>query len=73
MDEKEMVEMDAGEVAENLADLIRDNRDDFPERIGAVNNFRQVGVLTRDAGFVVTLADGSEYQVTVVQSRQARG
>ncbi|MGH9783804.1 MAG: hypothetical protein ACRD88_06420 [Terriglobia bacterium] len=72
MDEKHMIEMEASEVADNLADLIRDNRDDFPERIAAVNDYRAVGMLTSDAGFVMTLGDGSEFQVTVVKSRAAR-
>jgi hypothetical protein len=30
--------------------------------------FRAAGVLTNNAGFVVTLADGSEYQITIVRS-----
>ncbi|MBI3201584.1 MAG: hypothetical protein HYZ29_08580 [Myxococcales bacterium] len=36
----------------------------------AVETFRDAGMLTDDAGFVVTLRDGSEFQITVVQSRK---
>ncbi len=36
--------------------------------IEKVLSFREAGVLTRDAGVVVTLADGREYQITVVRS-----
>ena len=34
-----------------------------------VRTFEEEGVLTRNAGLVITMADGSEFQVTVVQSR----
>jgi len=30
-------------------------------------------MLTNDAGIVVTMKDGSEFQITIVQSRPARG
>ena len=38
------------------------------ENVEAVS-YEAAGVLTRDAGFVVHLPDGSEFQVTVVRSR----
>ena len=34
--------------------------------------FREDGVLTSDAGFVARLPDGSEFQITIVQSKGAR-
>jgi hypothetical protein len=37
-----------------------------------VRSFRDEGVLTNNAGVVVTLPDGSEFQVTIVQSERAR-
>ena len=33
-----------------------------------VTTFSDAGLLTRDRGLVVTLADGSEFQVTIVRS-----
>jgi hypothetical protein len=36
-----------------------------------VRSFRDEGVLTDNAGIVVTLEDGSEFQVTIVQSERA--
>jgi hypothetical protein len=36
-----------------------------------VGTFAEAGVLTNDAGVVVALDDGSEFQITVVQSRGA--
>lgn len=34
-----------------------------------VRSFREAGVLTNDAGLVLYLDDGSEYQITIVRSR----
>lgn len=34
-----------------------------------VRSYEEAGVLTRDAGFIVSMEDGSEYQITVVRSR----
>jgi hypothetical protein len=47
---------DAG-LGEDLADVKR------------VRTFEEEGVLTTDAGLVITTADGAEYQVTIVKSR----
>lgn len=35
----------------------------------SVSSYEEGGYLTRDAGFVIRMEDGSEYQVTVVRSR----
>jgi hypothetical protein len=34
-----------------------------------VNTFEEEGVMTYDKGLVITLPDGSEYQITIIQSR----
>lgn len=34
-------------------------------------NFTETGLLTRDAGVLLKIEDGSEFQITVVQSRRA--
>jgi len=57
----------------------RDVADDWKDEIdggGALADCRVTtydagGYLTRDAGLVVQLADGSEFQITIVQSRHA--
>jgi len=36
-----------------------------------VTSYADGGYLTRDAGLVVRLADGSEFQITIVQTRHA--
>lgn len=33
------------------------------------SSYREMGVLTRDDGLVLKLADGSEFQITIVRSR----
>lgn len=47
--------------------------DDEASVVGAgpvvTQTFEELGVLTSDAGFVIRLADGSEFQVTIVKSR----
>ena len=37
--------------------------------IERVSTYDEAGVLTQDAGLVITTADGSEFQLTIVQSR----
>ncbi len=57
----------------------RDTDDDWKEDIDAdaaladcgITTFEAGGYLTRDAGLVVRLPDGSEFQITIVQSRYA--
>lgn len=65
-------------VANTLAETLRefsvpvvDLKGDEVTSVESVVGFEQTGLLTRDAGFVVTLANGSEFQVTVVLSKRA--
>ena len=37
--------------------------------VECVRTFEEEGVLTSDAGLVITMADGSQYQLTLVRSR----
>lgn len=37
----------------------------------AITSYADGGYLTRDAGLVLRLADGSEFQITIVQTRHA--
>lgn len=70
--------MDATRLAEILVDLLDEHVDDIEdaglpadELTGVeVETFADADVLTEDAGFVVTLRDGTEFQVTVIQSRK---
>jgi hypothetical protein len=53
----------------DVMDMLSEN-DDFPEFEGNHSqSFVSVGMLTYNKGMVVRLKDGSEFQVTIVQSR----
>ena len=58
----------------NLIDAQRRSRDeiDMPDGMGEiaeVEDFVQAGMLTRDKGLIVRFADGSEFDITITQSR----
>jgi hypothetical protein len=67
---------DAYAIASALSDVITERVEEafeiFVEHgldVARADTFAECGVLTQDAGFVVTLADGTTYQITVVRSR----
>jgi len=61
--------MDAKQFAVRLNDIISECDEAAFRR---VETFEEVGLLTRDNGIVVTMRDGSQFQITIVESRQAR-
>ena len=56
--------MDEREFARFLADTL-----EMDEEIYDVSTFEEVGLLTMDAGIVVRMEDGSEFQITIVRGR----
>ncbi len=57
-----------------LSALIQDAlymHDEACEVVSDTDSFDAAGVLTRDDGIVVKMQDGSEFQVTVVRSKDA--
>jgi len=59
---------------EEIAYMDADDRErfDVPAELAdldRVSTFEEAGVLTRDAGLVITATDGTEFQVTIIQSR----
>jgi hypothetical protein len=82
--EDETVEMDEQQMQDCLVELFDqlalmrrgdEYPDDLPEEFAAVRSartFEDVGVLTNNAGLVIRMAEGSEFQLTIVQSREAR-
>lgn len=62
--------------AAGLADLLNgDGEVDEVFESASIDNaiaYDEAGVLTRNAGFVASLEDGTEFQVTVVRSRRGR-
>ena len=61
------------EIEEHLAELLLGGDSDLPEVVADVVTFRDAGVLTNERGLVLKLADGSEFQVTIVQSKAPTG
>ena len=59
------------EFQDQLTDALKLHAEDNGQHV-QVRSFRDEGVLTSNAGIVVTLEDGSEFQVTIVQSERAR-
>ncbi|MEN6384784.1 MAG: hypothetical protein ABFD79_06265 [Phycisphaerales bacterium] len=39
------------------------------DEVAMVVNFQEAGMITRNSGLVVRTTDGSEFQITIVQSR----
>jgi len=59
---------------EEIAFMDADDRERFGvpaelAEVDRVSTFEEAGVLTTDAGLVVTATDGAEFQVTIIQSR----
>jgi len=44
----------------------------WPAPVRSAEEYRQTGLLTHDAGVLLRLDNGAEFQVTVVQSKRAR-
>ena len=53
----------------NLIEGTASDDDDILWENLRVHTFDEAGVMTRDAGLVITLPDGTEFQLTIVQSR----
>lgn len=65
---------DEEEFEVDLLDLLVRSADDDDLDLGvdSVSSFADAGVLTRNAGLVVRLRNGDEFQITIVQSRRSR-
>jgi hypothetical protein len=56
-------------VAQLLAEAVESDDVEFSDYHPSTRSFVADSMLTRQAGFTIKLADGSEFQVTVIQSR----
>jgi len=66
--------MDIDEFEEALVELFEveseeAHTDGFEHEISRVSTFEEEGVLTRDRGIVVFLADGSKFYLTIQEGR----
>ena len=50
----------------NITKIIREGIENIVEE---VRTYEEAGLLSYDEGLVVTLPDGREYQITIVQSK----
>ena len=70
-DSGDTMSFDEGTLQDGLMELIQDGSDSLEicwENL-RVHTFEQAGVMSRDKGLVIELPDGSEFQLTIVQSR----
>jgi hypothetical protein len=56
--------MNEADIQEIIADAIIDR-----DEIKRVQSFEEAGVLTTNNGLVVRTSDGSEFQITIIQSK----
>jgi hypothetical protein len=54
--------------AEQLSSLLELRTEELTDVIDRVRTFDESGLLTHDTGLVITLDDGSEFQLSIVQS-----
>ena len=55
-----------------LADDLDVNESFDPDGIREVETFKDAEIMTTNAGLVVTMDDGTEFQITIVRSRRGR-
>ena len=70
--------MDATQLAEAIEDLLNNDLSDsegdvLGGEVRRTSSFESALVLTSNVGLVVRMNDGSEFQVTVIQSRKRTG
>ncbi len=63
--------MDEREFSDALEDILGELTDEDVLDVRHVRSFETVGVLTTNAGLVIRLDGGDEFQLTIVQSKKA--
>ena len=57
------------EIEEIISESLWDADEDHGIGIADISTYRDVGMLSNNAGLVIKVDDGSEYQITIVQSK----
>ena len=68
MKRKRMSERRLEKKLERLLERVMDNSRGHDHSIDRIETFRERGVLTSNRGLVVTLGNGQEFQLTIVES-----
>jgi hypothetical protein len=63
--------MNATELTEQLTAVLMGEDPELIEHVRSIRSFADRGLLTNNEGLVLTLTDGSEFQIQVIQSEQA--
>lgn len=61
--------MNERDFREVLHEILALGMDEDEGTISSVNTFREAGVITMNEGLVIRTEDGSEFQLTIVQSK----
>jgi hypothetical protein len=61
--------MDTEKLQEIIMDLMYNSDEITDAGLKQIRSFREAGLLTRDEGLVLRLTDGSEFLITINQSR----
>ena len=58
------LDMEAG-----ILETLMGEADELPDKVDYVRTFEDAGVMTSNRGLVISMCDGTQFQVTIVQSR----
>jgi hypothetical protein len=59
----------AAKLSQSFDTADTDQFEDLVLYVARSSTYVEAGILTTDAGFVLRMADGSEFQITIVKSR----
>lgn len=60
--------MDAWKIQEMIEEAIYE-ADNDEQNVRDISSYENAGIMTTDKGLVMRMEDGSEFQITIVQSR----
>ena len=61
--------MDELKLQTEIMETLMGEADELPDKVDYVRTFEDAGVMTSNRGLVISMCDGTQFQVTIVQSR----
>lgn len=58
--------------SDNMEDDVEAGAEPGPMVVKSIETFQERQIMTRDRGLVITMEDGTEFQVTIVKSKERR-